>query len=566
MVKYTTTPYLNMQVPNPDTATTSGEQGPIFAQQISADLINNIDGHDHSGPPHGKLITQASINITGDLSFNGYNATNMRGLRLEENGTPLTGSNDINEIYDYNGDLYFNDASGNVIRLTENGQIVAGNTNYFSVHTITTNLVIVPSASYVIVEVQSSPTSGPITIQLPDASAGNIQTGRLFIIKDGSYNSNTYPITINTNSVADTFQNGQTSYTLNMAGAELFIYANGNNKWQIISTNVFNVNDALNFKSGSAAIFETGSYIAGNIIWSAIWNGGGTVSVEGGTVITLNDTGTLIANHDHALKSNIANGIASEVAGGIISDAAGGIQSSIASGISPGVAAGIDVDVADGLRVTIADGIAIQVPHAIVSVAVGGIYSGINGGILSNVAGGINTNTSGGISDGGTVDGIAATVAGGISPKSVVGGIYDGGTVRGISASVPGGIFTRRIVRHITTNYTVDSSGFDEVIIWNPGTAGAGSTITVTLTDPTAAINLGRVITFVVQGTWADIYPRTMFFAGYSVGTFAAGNSYSILAATFGTGSVQKTTTGSSQIISDGSQWNWYTAQVQTTV
>jgi hypothetical protein len=68
-------------------------------------------------------IGPAGMNINADLAFNGYNATTFRSVRFTAQGSPLGLSTDKGCIYESGVDLYYNDGSGNQIRLTQSGGV-----------------------------------------------------------------------------------------------------------------------------------------------------------------------------------------------------------------------------------------------------------------------------------------------------------------------------------------------------------------------------------------------------------------------------------------------------------
>lgn len=110
----------NMLLTVPGVAT---EPGPEYASQINGDL-NIIDAHDHS-TGKGVPVTPSGININANLPFNGNNAVTLRSTRFQAQGTPLTStaSSDIGCTYVSGVDLYYNDLSGNQIRLTQGGGV-----------------------------------------------------------------------------------------------------------------------------------------------------------------------------------------------------------------------------------------------------------------------------------------------------------------------------------------------------------------------------------------------------------------------------------------------------------
>jgi len=96
--------------------------GPAWATETN----NNwtiVDQHDHS-PGKGVLITPAGMNITADLTFQGNNLTNLKALKFLANGSPLSTAFFPESIYVAGQDLYYNDNSGNQVRITQSGAVV----------------------------------------------------------------------------------------------------------------------------------------------------------------------------------------------------------------------------------------------------------------------------------------------------------------------------------------------------------------------------------------------------------------------------------------------------------
>lgn len=113
---------------------------PTWAQNLNTNFLT-IDQHNHA-PGSGVQITPAGININQDLPFLDNNAVGLRSSRYQSQASPLSLGTDLNCTYVSGVDLYYNDGSGNQIRLTALGGI-AGTPGSIS------NLVSPASASYV---------------------------------------------------------------------------------------------------------------------------------------------------------------------------------------------------------------------------------------------------------------------------------------------------------------------------------------------------------------------------------------------------------------------------------
>lgn len=114
----TTSTSPNMSLPVPIVGV---DLGPQYAIDINS-CLSILDSHDHSSGD-GVRISQAGINLTGDLPFNGFNATNLRTTRYASQGAPLAVASDLGCVYVVTNDLYFNDGLGNQIRMTQSGGV-----------------------------------------------------------------------------------------------------------------------------------------------------------------------------------------------------------------------------------------------------------------------------------------------------------------------------------------------------------------------------------------------------------------------------------------------------------
>lgn len=123
MPNYITTPNMNLLEPIPGV-----ETGPQYAVDINSSLTL-IDQHDHS-PGHGVQINPSGINIDNDLPLNNNNLTLVRSIRFDSQNAPIDLVTDLSCLYTVNqtgsnGDLWFNDASGNEIQITKTGAVLA---------------------------------------------------------------------------------------------------------------------------------------------------------------------------------------------------------------------------------------------------------------------------------------------------------------------------------------------------------------------------------------------------------------------------------------------------------
>ena len=126
---------MNLLLPIP-----TQDPGPDWAYNLNISL-STIDSHDHS-TGKGAPISTASLNINADLSFNSNDAIQLRSVRLAPQTSLISQAPDVGCLYESGVDLYYNDGSGNQIRITQSGGI-AGSPGSIS------NLSSPASASYV---------------------------------------------------------------------------------------------------------------------------------------------------------------------------------------------------------------------------------------------------------------------------------------------------------------------------------------------------------------------------------------------------------------------------------
>lgn len=129
----------NMNLPVPVVGV---DPGPDWANNVNSSL-NLIDAHDHTSGS-GVQITPSGLNINADLNIQSNNVTGLRSSRYVAQSMPLStgSSSDIGCVYVAGLDLYYNDISGNQVRITSGGG-VAGSPGSIS------NLNSPASAAYV---------------------------------------------------------------------------------------------------------------------------------------------------------------------------------------------------------------------------------------------------------------------------------------------------------------------------------------------------------------------------------------------------------------------------------
>lgn len=123
MANVTLSPNMSLPVP-----TVSVDSGPDWANNINS-CLSILDQHNHASGS-GVQITQAGISLNAttasfdSLSFNSSNAYALRSVRFMPQGAALALATDLGCLYESGVDLYYNDGSGNQIRMTQGGSIV----------------------------------------------------------------------------------------------------------------------------------------------------------------------------------------------------------------------------------------------------------------------------------------------------------------------------------------------------------------------------------------------------------------------------------------------------------
>lgn len=108
----------NMAIVTPTIGVTTD---PSWSTLVNA-AFDTIDAHDHSSGK-GARVTPSGFNINQDLTFAGFNATNLRTSRYTSQSAVFATSTDKSCVYVVSGELYFRDASGNNVQITSLGGI-----------------------------------------------------------------------------------------------------------------------------------------------------------------------------------------------------------------------------------------------------------------------------------------------------------------------------------------------------------------------------------------------------------------------------------------------------------
>lgn len=115
-----TTPQMGLVLPVP---------GPNSAVPDWGGLLNTafnlIDTHDHTAG-HGVPVPSAGLNVNADLPFNGFNLTQARTLRLQQQAAAPALAADAGALYVTTaGDLWYNNSAGQHVQLTSGAALSA---------------------------------------------------------------------------------------------------------------------------------------------------------------------------------------------------------------------------------------------------------------------------------------------------------------------------------------------------------------------------------------------------------------------------------------------------------
>ena len=241
-----TTTFMNLTLPD-----VSVTIGPDWATELNA-ALTSVDSHDHTSG-NGNRITEAGINITDSFELNA-NALTEVGRVSYSNLTSLIATTVSSYVKD--GDLYFNDASGNQIRITAGGSLdvssVGGITGdytttsascfytdavlkYFFQDSNAARSLVDLATSRLVTTYSSAQTldytvddlvlvSGNTTLTLPAAA-----TRMQFVIKKTDSNATTVTLDGNASETID----GSVTHTMTEQYSSLTICSDGSN-WHII--------------------------------------------------------------------------------------------------------------------------------------------------------------------------------------------------------------------------------------------------------------------------------------------------------------------------------------------
>jgi hypothetical protein len=116
MPTYVSSTYMSLPVPIVGTT-----PGPDYASDINS-CLTLIDQHDHSSG-FGVQITPSGLNINADLTMANNDLISVRSIRFQTQASPIAAASDLGCLYESGVDLYYNDGSGNAVRITQSGGV-----------------------------------------------------------------------------------------------------------------------------------------------------------------------------------------------------------------------------------------------------------------------------------------------------------------------------------------------------------------------------------------------------------------------------------------------------------
>lgn len=211
-----TSVYMLLVLPTPEQTI-----GPDWASQI-IQALNDIDEHDHSDGK-GAKITQSGINITADLEFNNFNATELAGAVLASQAATSATPGKLHRV---GNNLYYTNAAGVAIQLTTGSSVNAPGSGEISADTPASYpyTVVTGDAQKVLL----IDTSAARTINLPAAT-----NAMFFMIKDKAGTAQTNNITV-TPDGTDTIDGANSNFTLNSNYGSWGFVSDGVSAWYVV--------------------------------------------------------------------------------------------------------------------------------------------------------------------------------------------------------------------------------------------------------------------------------------------------------------------------------------------
>jgi hypothetical protein len=219
-----TTQFMNLSLPTP-----SVTLGPAWATQLNT-ALTVVDAHDHSDAK-GTRVKTAGISINDDLAYNGYGASELKFLQLEEQSGTLSGTLNARKVATFDGNLYWTNGDGTVVQITSGGTLAAvpGSITVLDFNEVTANVTLDSDENVALGRAVQAVISTGVSIEVRLPASATLTAGRIFCIKDASGNSETYPISIVPDG-ADTID-GSLTFEIDSNFGAAFLVADGVNGW-----------------------------------------------------------------------------------------------------------------------------------------------------------------------------------------------------------------------------------------------------------------------------------------------------------------------------------------------
>jgi hypothetical protein len=203
----------------------------------------------------GPDTTPDRMNINSDLEFNDNDATEVRSVRFQAQGSDLAGAADLGALFMSSGNLKFRNASGTVVSITNGGTLASVPTSTTNTQqTTTSSLTVSGAATYN--ELLCNTSGGAITVTLDPASG--FSSGRYFYVADSQGSAATNTITI-ARSGSDTLNGGTTSIVLRGAFVKAMVVRLSSSAWGI-----YRMHDAVTLHG--ATVPQAGALTTGNVL------------------------------------------------------------------------------------------------------------------------------------------------------------------------------------------------------------------------------------------------------------------------------------------------------------
>jgi hypothetical protein len=221
----TTTPNMGMILP-----IVLSELGPAWASELIAALTARVDAHDHTAGK-GVTLQTSSMTVNADFPFVSFNATQLRSARFTQQASVLVLGADVGCLYDVLGNLFWNNAAGTAVQLTNGAAVNSASPLTAPVvgtgRTVTTTYTVDSGGADYELFVDTS--GAPFVISLPIATA---QRQLLIVDIKGTFGSNNLTLTppgaakINGLATSKVLSSPWAQYEISSNGTDWFVVGN----------------------------------------------------------------------------------------------------------------------------------------------------------------------------------------------------------------------------------------------------------------------------------------------------------------------------------------------------